>query len=60
LRKGKRMMTVEECSRKILLAAARRKREVILSTRGKFVELFKLLVPHLVDQTAVKAVREVK
>jgi short-subunit dehydrogenase len=60
LRKGKRMMTVEDCSRKILLATAKRKRESILSTRGKFVELFKLILPGLVDQKAVKAVREVK
>jgi short-subunit dehydrogenase len=60
LRKGKRMMTVEECGRKILLATAKRKRELILSSRGKFVELLKLIVPDLLDRLAARAVREVK
>jgi short-subunit dehydrogenase len=60
LRRGKGMMTVEECSHKILLATAKRKRELILSTRGKFVALLNLIAPNLVDRFAVKAVREVK
>jgi len=60
LRKGKRMLTVEECSRKILFATAKRKRELILSTRGKFVGLLNIIFPKLVDQLAARVVREVK
>jgi short-subunit dehydrogenase len=60
LRRGKGMMTVEECSRRILLATAKRKRELILSTTGKFIEVLKLIAPRLVDQQAARAAKEVK
>jgi len=60
LRRGKRMITVEECSRKILLGTAKRKREVILSLRGKLAPWFNLIAPALVDRVASSAVKDVK
>lgn len=52
-----KMMTAETCARIILDAAARRKREVTTSTRGKFVGLLKVIAPGLLDRFMVKAMR---
>jgi short-subunit dehydrogenase len=60
LRRGKRMITVEECSRKILLGTAKRKREIILSFRGKLLQWVNLIAPAIVDRVAARAVRDVK
>ncbi len=59
LREGKKMMTVEECVEMILKAAVNRKRELVMSTRGKFAQWAKLIYPPLVDRIAEKAVKEI-
>lgn len=51
-------MTAEECARRILVGAAKRKRELILSRRGKLGLLLKMFAPSLVDRIAAKAIRE--
>jgi NADP-dependent 3-hydroxy acid dehydrogenase YdfG len=56
LKRGGKVMGVEEASQIMLQAIARRKREAVLSTRGKFVPLLKFLVPNLVDRIALIAV----
>ena len=55
LRKGKRMMTVDKCAQDILKATAKRKRELLMSFRGKIGVWAKLIVPGLVDKIAEKA-----
>jgi short-subunit dehydrogenase len=52
-----KMMTAETCARIILDTAARRKREVTTSTRGKFVGLLKVIAPRSLDRFMVKAMR---
>jgi NAD(P)-dependent dehydrogenase (short-subunit alcohol dehydrogenase family) len=51
-----RVMTAETCARLILDGAAARKRELILSGRGKLGLWLKLLAPGLVDRIARKAI----
>ena len=58
LRRGGKVMGVEEASRIMLKAIAQRKREAVLSMRGKFVPLLKMLAPGLVDRLAQKAVKK--
>ena len=53
-----KVMTAETCARLILEGAARRKRELILSGRGKLGLWLKLLAPGLVDRIARKAIRQ--
>jgi short-subunit dehydrogenase len=60
LRRGKRMITVEECSRKILSGTAKRKREVVLSFRGKLAPWINLIAPALVDRVVSRAVTDVR
>jgi len=52
------VMTAETCARLILAGAARRKRELILSGRGKLGLWLKLLAPGLVDRIARKAIQQ--
>jgi short-subunit dehydrogenase len=49
------MMTAPECARKILEAAARRDREIVMTLKGKFGQWLKLIAPGLVDKMASKA-----
>lgn len=51
-----KVMTAAECARLILDGAARRKRELILSGRGKLGMWMKLLAPSLVDRIAARAI----
>jgi NAD(P)-dependent dehydrogenase (short-subunit alcohol dehydrogenase family) len=51
-----RVMTAATCARRILDGAAARKRELILSGRGKLGLWLKLLAPGLVDRIARKAI----
>lgn len=53
-----KVMTAETCARLILDGAARRKRELILSGRGKLGLWLKLFAPGLIDRIAGKAIRE--
>jgi NAD(P)-dependent dehydrogenase (short-subunit alcohol dehydrogenase family) len=55
-----KVMTTEECARLILRAAARRRREEIMTLRGKVGQWLKLVAPGLVDQIARKAIAEGK
>jgi len=50
------VMTAEECARRILRGAARRRRELILSTRGKLGLWLKLIAPGLIDRIARRAI----
>ncbi|HET7230623.1 MAG TPA: SDR family oxidoreductase, partial [Longimicrobium sp.] len=54
------VMTAEECARQIIDAAAKRKREVIMTLRGKIGAKLKLLAPRLVDRIAKKAIEQGK
>jgi short-subunit dehydrogenase len=56
--RGGKVMGVEEASDIILKAIAGRKRESILSTRGKILPLAKFLMPGLVDRLVNKAVNK--
>jgi len=51
------VMPVETCAQIILRAAALRKREVVMTLRGKIGVWLKLMVPGLVDRIARKAIR---
>lgn len=55
-----RFMSAKRCAELILRAAARRKREVILSARGKLGQWIKLVAPGVVDRMAERAMRQVK
>jgi short-subunit dehydrogenase len=50
------VMSAEECARQILEAAAARRRELIMTTRGKVGWMLKLVAPTLVDRIAKKAI----
>jgi len=52
-----KMMSAETCARIILRAAARRKREVITSMRGRLLGLMMTVAPSLVDRLASKILR---
>lgn len=60
MREGKRMMGADEAARLILDAAAERKREVVMSGRGKWGLWLKLVAPGLVDRIARRAVERGK
>ena len=51
------VMPVEQCAQIILRAAAQRKREVVMTLRGKIGMWLKLLAPGLVDRIARQAIR---
>lgn len=51
-------MTSETCARLIIDGAAKRKREVFMSARGKLGQWAKLIVPGLVDRIAWKAIEK--
>ena len=55
VRRGK-VMTADECARLILKAAGDRKREAILSLRGKIGQWIKLVAPALIDRIARRAI----
>ena len=50
------IMTAEECARQILVATARRKREIVMSTRGKIGMWLKLVAPGWIDRIARRAI----
>jgi short-subunit dehydrogenase len=51
-------MAVEECARLILDGMARRKREVVMTTKGKLGRFIKLLLPGLVEKMALAALKD--
>ena len=52
-----KVMTVETCARMTINAAAKRKREVILSNRGKIGQWIKLIAPGFIDKIAARAIQ---
>jgi short-subunit dehydrogenase len=50
------VMTAQECARQILRAAAGRRRELIMTLRGKIGAKLKLVAPRLVDRIARRAI----
>jgi len=60
MREGKSMMTVEECGQIILNATAKRRREVVMSLRGRVAQWIKLIAPGIVDRIAERAVKGMK
>ncbi len=55
-----KVMSTEECARLTLRAAAWRRREEIMTLRGKLGQWLKLVAPGLVDRIARKAIAEGK
>jgi short-subunit dehydrogenase len=53
-------MTVEECARRIAAAIAARKRQVVMTARGKIGLWLKLIAPGLVDRIARRAVEKAR
>jgi NAD(P)-dependent dehydrogenase (short-subunit alcohol dehydrogenase family) len=54
------VMTPEECARRVLHAAARREREVIMTLRGRVGQWLRLVAPGLVDDIARRAIEHGK
>ncbi|HEX5726586.1 MAG TPA: SDR family oxidoreductase [Longimicrobiaceae bacterium] len=54
------VMSAEECARQTLHAAACRRRELIMTLRGKVGWMLKLVAPTLVDRIARKAIEQGK
>jgi short-subunit dehydrogenase len=50
------VMSAEECARQIIAAAAKRKRDLIMTLRGRLGAKIKLVAPGLVDRIARKAI----
>lgn len=53
-----KIMTAEDCARRIAIAIERRERQVIMSSRGKLGRWLKLLAPSVIDRMAAKAIRQ--
>ncbi len=51
------VMTVEMCARLIIGAMAKRKRELVMTLRGKLGQWLKLIAPGLVDKIASQAIK---
>jgi short-subunit dehydrogenase len=54
------VMSAEECARQIVKAAAKRRRELIMTVRGKVGWVLKLVAPTLVDRIARRAIERGK
>ncbi len=50
-------MSVKECARLILAGAEARKREVVMTGRGKFGRFLKLIAPGMIENMALKALK---
>ncbi|HZS08800.1 MAG TPA: SDR family oxidoreductase [Blastocatellia bacterium] len=55
---GRDTMSVEECVRLMVGAMERRRRELVMTIRGRLAQWVRLIAPGLVDQIALRAVRE--
>jgi NAD(P)-dependent dehydrogenase (short-subunit alcohol dehydrogenase family) len=53
-------MSADECARQSVRAAAHRRRELVMTARGKFGMFLKLFLPGLVDRVAAKAISDGK
>lgn len=52
------VMTPQECARQIIAAAAGRRRELVMTARGKVGQWIKLIAPGVVDRIARKAIEQ--
>jgi short-subunit dehydrogenase len=52
------VMTVEECVQQIIPVISRRKRELVMTTRGKVGMWLKLIAPALVDKIALRSIEK--
>ena len=52
------VMTPEECARQTLAAAAARRRELVMTARGKVGQWIKLIAPGVVDRIARRAIEQ--
>ncbi|MCL4804714.1 MAG: SDR family oxidoreductase [Anaerolineae bacterium] len=53
-----KIMTSEECARRIVEGAAARKRQIVMSNRSRFGQWLKLIAPGRVDRIAKKAIEK--
>jgi short-subunit dehydrogenase len=53
-----KIMTAEECARRIAGAMERRQRMLLMSARGKLGRWLKLLAPSVIDRLAARAIRQ--
>ncbi len=53
-----RIMTAEQCARRIVTAIERRERLVVMSARGRLGRWLKLIAPSVIDRIAARAIRE--
>jgi hypothetical protein len=51
-------MTVEECARLIIAGMDGRRREVVMTLKGKLGRFLKLVVPGLVERIALAALKD--
>ena len=51
-----KVMTTEECARRISAAMRQRRRQVILSARGRFGRWLRLVAPGVIDRIALRAI----
>jgi len=56
--KESQVMSVEECARITLAAVEARKREVVMTARGKMAAWLKLVAPSVVDRIAKRAIEQ--
>jgi hypothetical protein len=49
-------MSADECARQILAAADRRRRELVMTARGRVARWIKMFAPGLVDKIARRAI----
>jgi short-subunit dehydrogenase len=54
------VMSAEECARQIIAAAAKRRRDLIMTLRGKLGAKIKLVAPGVVDRIARRAIEQGK
>jgi short-subunit dehydrogenase len=53
-----KIMTAEECARRIVRAMEKRQRLLLMSARGKVGRWIKLVAPSLIDRIAARAIRQ--
>jgi short-subunit dehydrogenase len=53
-----KIMTAEDCARRIARAIDKRERQVLMSMRGKLGRWLKLVAPAVIDRIAAKAIRQ--
>ncbi|MGT2494489.1 hypothetical protein ACU4GD_38630 [Cupriavidus basilensis] len=51
-------MTAQECARQMLGATAARKRELVMTARGRLGRRLRLLAPRMVENMALKALKQ--